>query len=107
MIFNSVWQPVDSYCRYRILTPSDKDGFSNSKIEITGQVALKQQQRIMQAINHFWEKMEGKIFTGFKGKLSKHLQTRVIDVEKRDIVHIYEDNQKRNRWRLGVIKRVT
>ena len=53
MIFNSVWQPVDSYWRYRILTPSDKDGFSNSKIEITGQVALKQQQRIMQAINHF------------------------------------------------------
>lgn len=106
MIFNSVWQPVDSYWRYRILTPSDKDGFSNSKIEITGQVALKQQQRIMQAINHFWEKMEGKKFTRFKGMLSKHLQTRVIDVEKRDIVHIYEDNQKRNRWPLGVIKRV-
>ena len=51
----------------------------------------------MQAINHFWEKMEGKKFTRFKGMLSKHLQTRVIDVEKRDIVHIYEDNQKRNR----------
>lgn len=41
-----------------------------------------------------------------KETLSNHLKTKVIDVQKENVVHIGEENQKRNKWCLGVIERV-
>lgn len=41
-----------------------------------------------------------------KETLSKHLKTKVIDVQIENVVHIGEANQKRNKWCLVVIERV-
>ena len=43
-------------CGYNILTPADKYNFSGSEIEITRQIALKQQRRSLKTINYFCRK---------------------------------------------------
>ena len=75
------------------LTPAH---FSGSEIEITKQISLKQQWHILQTNKHFWKKWRNQYLLDIREISSKHLKSRGVDVEKEDVGHIYEENQKKN-----------
>ena len=86
--------PAHLYCVYRILTPAN---FSGAEIEIIKQISLKQQWHILQTNKHFWKKWRKQYLLDIREISSKHLKSRGVDVEKEDVGHIYEENQKKNK----------
>ena len=57
-------------------------------------------------MNHFWKKFGKEYLLDLRERLSKHLRSRIIYVKKWNLLLIYEEIQKGNKWHLGVIRQV-
>ena len=53
-----------------------------------------------------WKEWRRECLLDLREMSSKYLKIRMVDAEKGVMVHMYEQNQKRNKWHLGVMEPV-
>ena len=99
--------PIHLYCGHRILNPIKGEGFeSDPDFKNNCEQVLSRKHKLEQVLQSFWKYWRKDNLLELR---SIHVgnKTKESNIKVNDIATVLDENQKRNKWQLGNIEKLT
>ena len=96
--------PSHLFCGRRTLDDDSTQPSPSPDTSSTKSGVVSQSKRIVAAIDRFWQRWSKEYLLELRQHHKMHLNSKALHGKKGDVVLIYEDNVKRNKWSVGTIE---